>query len=464
MSRDIIQRERIRLLNERGAAGGRFVVYWMQASQRSECNHALEYSILRANELALPLIVFFGLTEKYPEANERHYRFMLEGLRETRASLERRGIAMIVRKASPERGALDLSREAALVVVDRDYLRHTREWRRIAAERMKCPLIEVETNVVVPIAEVSAKEEYAAATIRPKIMKRLGAFLAPLKKVSLKRGSLGIDLPSFDVSDVDSALSKLRIDRGVSAAPGFRGGTSEARKRLRAFIREKLDHFEELRNDPNAGCLSGMSPYLHFGQISSLEITLEIEKSGSRGARAFLEELIVRRELSMNFVYHNESYDSFEALPPWAQRTLLEHEKDHREYVYDARGLESARTHDPYWNAAQDEMRVTGKMHGYMRMYWGKKILEWSRTPWEAYETALRLNNKYELDGRDPNGYAGVAWCFGKHDRPWAERAIFGMVRYMNDNGLRRKFDAGRYVERIERLRRSGGAGRNRLK
>lgn len=458
MTREAVRKERVRPLNDRRAGSGRFVLYWMQAAQRAECNHALEYAIERSNELALPLVVYFGLTEKYPEANERHYRFMLEGLRETAAALEKRGARMIVRRVSPERGAIELSREASFVVVDRDYLRHTREWRRIAALRMKCPLVEVETNVVVPVETASAKEEYAAATIRPRISKQLGAYLEPLAKVALRRDSLGLELPAFDVSDVDAALAALAIDRGVRGAPRFRGGTREAKRRLRAFIRDKLDRFDDQRNDPNADCLSGLSPYLHFGQISPLAVALEVDASRSPGARAFLEELVVRRELSMNFVFYNPHYDSFEGLPLWAQRTLLDHRGDRREYVYGGSELEVARTHDPYWNAAQNEMRVTGKMHGYMRMYWGKKILEWSRTPWEAYETALRLNNRYELDGRDPNGYAGVAWCFGKHDRPWQKRPVFGMVRYMNDKGLRRKFDADRYVERIERLMAKGGA------
>jgi len=197
-----------------------------------------------------------------------------------------------------------------------------------------------------------------------------------------------------------------------------------------------------------------MSPYLHFGQISPLEITLEISKTRSRSKEAYLEELIVRRELSMNFVHYNETYDSYDSIPQWARKTLRAHQKDRRDYLYRREEFEQGKTHDPYWNAAQKEMVVTGKMHGYMRMYWGKKILEWSKTPQEAFETALYLNNKYELDGRNPNGFTGVAWCFGKHDRPWGERAIFGNVRYMNEGGLKRKFDAEKYVEKIRRLER----------
>jgi deoxyribodipyrimidine photo-lyase len=198
-----------------------------------------------------------------------------------------------------------------------------------------------------------------------------------------------------------------------------------------------------------------MSPYLHFGQISPLFIALEVKKTKSPGIEAFLEELIVRRELSMNFVFYNENYDSFEAIPEWAKKTLKTHQKDKKPYVYTLEELEKAATHDPYWNATQKEMVIQGKMHGYMRMYWGKKILEWSKTPEEAFRNTLYLNNKYELDGRDPNGFTGVAWCFGKHDRPWGERPIFGNVRYMNDKGLKRKFDADEYVKMIKNLDKS---------
>jgi deoxyribodipyrimidine photo-lyase len=457
--RHTVQPERIKQLNNRPPAAGRYVLYWMQASQRAEWNHALEYAIARANGLDLPVVVYFGLTARYPEANERHYRFMLEGLADTRAALERRGIALVVRAVpSPDRGAVELARNAALAVVDRDYLRHTRAWRARAARRMHCPLVQVETNVVVPVEETSPKEEYAAATIRPKIGKLLDRFMVPLPMRSPRRDALGMRFESFDVADPDRALARIRIDRSIRALGSPRGGAREAERRLRAFIEKKLPRFADLRNDPNAGCTSGMSPYLHFGQISPLRIALEVAKRGGAGSKEYLEELVVRRELSMNFVFYNERYDSIESLPNWARKTLRERSRDRREYIYDEAAFENAGTHDPYWNAAQDEMRLTGSMSGHMRMYWGKKILEWSRTPEEGYRIALALNNAYELDGRDPNGYAGVAWCFGKHDRPWRRRAVFGTIRFMNAAGLKRAFDADAYVARIERLKSDGRA------
>jgi deoxyribodipyrimidine photo-lyase len=445
----MIQKERIKALNKKEVKKGVYVLYWMQASQRAEYNHALEYAILKANELHQLVIVFFGITDHFPEGNERHYHFMLEGLKEVKQSLEKRGIQMVILHKSPELGAVQLAKRASLAVVDRGYLRIQRQWREVVANQIDCPLIQVESDVIVPVEETSPKEEYAAATIRPKIYKKLNHFLVPLKQTVPAVESLSLDFDSFDISDVGKAISKLHIDRSVQKVSSFEGGTKEARNHLEVFLEGKLGQFPELRNDPTLDYLSHMSPYLHFGQISPLFIALKASETKSPGIEAFLEELIVRRELSMNFVYYNKKYDLFEAVPEWAKKTLGSHKKDKRQYTYTLEELEPAKTHDPYWNAAQKEMVIKGKMHGYMRMYWGKKIIEWSRTPEGAFRSTLYLNNKYELDGRDPNGFTGVAWCFGKHDRPWGERPIFGNVRYMNDKGLRRKFDADGYVKRV---------------
>ena len=446
----MIQKERVRLLNEKSLRKRKYVLYWMQASQRTEYNHALEFAILKANELRQPLIVFFGITDQFPEANERHYTFMLEGLKEVKDSLRKRGIQMVIRHESPEAGALRLATRASIAVVDRGYLRIQRAWREDAFKKMECPLFQVESDVIVPVEETSPKEEYAAATIRSKLKRKLDAFLVPLKEHEPIIDSLSLDFDSFDIDDLEKSTSKLRIDRSVKRVDSFHGGTKEAKSHLEIFLDSKLDRFPELRNDPTLDDASHMSPYLHFGQISPLYIALQVSETGGPGIEAFLEELIIRRELSMNFVFYNEKYDSFEAIPDWAKKTLKNHQKDKRSYLYSLKELEGAKTHDPYWNAAQKEMLHRGKMHGYMRMYWGKKILEWTRTPEEAFRKALYLNNKYELDGRDPNGFTGVAWCFGKHDRPWGERPIFGNVRYMNDKGLKRKFDADGYVKMMD--------------
>ena len=450
--KEMIQKERIKALNKKGMKKGAYVLYWMQASQRTEYNHALEFAILKANELRRPLIVFFGITDHFPEANERHYAFMLEGFREVKQSLGKRGIQMVILHKSPEVGAVQLAKKASLAVVDRGYLKIQKQWRNDAANQMDCPLIQVESEVIVPVEEASPKEEYAAATLRPKINKKVSHFLVPLKQTNPAMNSLSRDFDSFNIEDIGKAISKLRLDRSVKKVNSFHGGTKEGQKHLQIFLETKLDRFPELRNDPTLDYLSNISPYLHFGQISPLFIALKALETKSPGIEAFLEELIIRRELSMNFVFYNEQYDSYESVPDWAKKTLRVHQKDKRQYTYTPEELEMGKTHDPYWNAAQREMVVRGKMHGYMRMYWGKKIIEWSKTPEEAFRVALYLNNKYELDGRDPNGFTGVAWCFGKHDRPWGERPIFGNVRYMNDKGLKKKFDADEYVKMMNKL------------
>ena len=448
----MIQDERITFLNNKPRANGRYVLYWMQASQRAEYNHALEYAILRANELKKPVVVYFGITDSFPEANERHYYFMLEGLREVQRELAARNILLVVRHESPEKGVLALAKDADFVVVDRGYLRIQKQWRSYAAEHLDNALIQVESDVVVPVETASPKEDFSAGTFRPKISKKLDEFLLPLSTNQPAVSSLHLQFDSFDLDDLDAAVSKLNVDRSVPRVNSFYGGTSAAMDLLTLFINKKLDRYADLRNDPTMDYLSNMSPYLHFGQISPLYVALEVQKADKAGSAAFLEEHIVRRELSMNFAFYNSQYDSFQALPAWALKTLNEHRGDLRAHRYTRELWENAETYDPYWNAAQKEMKITGKMHGYMRMYWGKKLLEWSETPELAFETALYLNNKYELDGRDPNGFTGVAWCFGKHDRAWFERAVFGKVRYMNANGLKRKFDADGYVRKIEQL------------
>ncbi len=448
----VIPDARIAFLNNCHIRKGRYVLYWMQQSQRARFNHALEYAIHRANELSLPLVVCFGLTAHFPNAQKRHYRFMIEGLSETKKALNARGIAFVIRIGNPDDVALELSREAAITITDRGYLRIQKAWRARAASNMECPLVQVESDAIVPVEEASPKEEYSAGTFRPKILRRLEEFLLPLAVRMPKKESLGMKIFSEKLDDVETLMDKANIggDDGVTR---FKGGTANALTRLHEFTARQLPYIPDWSNDPSRECVSLLSPYLHFGQISPLEIAMEIRVHPSEGADIFLEELIVRRELAINFVYYNQHYDSYECLPQWARRTLEEHCDDPREYVYTLEELENARTHDPYWNAAQREMLKTGYMHGYMRMYWGKKIIEWSPLPREAFARALYLNNKYQLDGRDPNSFAGICWCFGKHDRAWPARPIFGKVRYMNAQGLQRKFDIEAYVKKIEAMK-----------
>ncbi len=458
--------------------GASYVLYWMQRSQRERCNHALEFAVEQANELGLPLLVLFVLTPGYPEANLRHYRFMLEGIACTAGRIEARGIGFHLRVGDPVEEVERYAEGAALLVGDRSYLKTGRRWRKELASRLRIGYYEVESDAVVPIEAVSEKEEYSAGTLRPKLQRRLFQFLRPLSQIDLLNRFQGIDhgggeqggdgLVSEDPQDVDGLISRLELDDSVAPVDGLRGGEDAAEELLSPFIEEKLAYFDELRNDPAVDYTSGLSPYLHFGQISPLRIALAAMEREDLETEGFLEELVVRRELSFNFTWYDDQYDSLECLPRWARESLEVHEQDFRNPSYSLKQLEEAETHDPYWNAAERELLVTGKMHGYMRMYWGKKILEWTKgsetgkaepgetqlgsAAAEAYRRALYLNNRYALDGRDPNSYAGVAWCFGKHDRAWTERSIFGKVRYMNDRGLKRKFKIDRYVERIHSL------------
>ncbi|MBD3316234.1 MAG: deoxyribodipyrimidine photolyase [Chitinivibrionales bacterium] len=440
---------RRRSLNGNPDRRGNYILYWMQQSQREAWNDALEYAVAEANSRKKPILVAFALTESFPEANARHYVFMLEGLVGVEEALAKRGVGMVVRLGDPRVEIPKLARDAALLICDKGYLRVQRQWRTAVAANVNCPMVEVEGDVVIPVDSASAKEEFSAATLRRKIQPLVSDYLKPLYRIKPKSDSLGIKLDSFDIGRPRVLVSKLKIDQSVPPVNWLRGGTAQARRKLKYFIARRLDRFDELRNDPSHNYQSQLSPYLHFGQISPREVALAVAGTESPGKNAFLEELIVRRELAINFVYHNEHYDRYEGIPEWARQTLAAHARDKRAAHYSARELEEARTHDPYWNAAQTEMVVRGKMHGYMRMYWGKKILEWSKTPQEAFSTALFLDNKYFLDGRDPNGYTGVAWCFGKHDHPWTERKVFGKVRYMNDKGLRRKFDMDGYLAKV---------------
>jgi deoxyribodipyrimidine photo-lyase len=408
-----------------------------------------------ANRRDLPVVVVFGLTDGFPDANLRHYTFMLQGLRETQAALRDRGIRMVVRHQAPDAAALALSHRAALLVADRGYLRIQKAWRKTVAQSAPCRMLQVESDVVAPVDVVSDKEEYAARTIRPRIRRVLERFLQPVRHARTRRSSLNMTFRTFAIGSVPRSLARLRIDRSVPACPNSPGGTSPAKRLLRTFIKREFSGYEETSRDPVRDTTSHLSPYLHFGQISPLYVALQALRAGDACALSrdtYLEQLVVRRELSMNFVEFNEGYDRYTCVPDWARRTLERHSRDARDYVYTPEQLGRAETHDPYWNAAQLEMVMTGRMHNYMRMYWGKKILEWSRTPDEAFNTALYLNNKYELDGRDPNGFAGVAWCFGKHDRAWSERAVFGKVRYMSAAGLGRKFDMNAYIQKVAAL------------
>ncbi|AOY58836.1 deoxyribodipyrimidine photo-lyase [Desulfococcus multivorans] len=457
-----IPQEMIRPMNRRPPSPGDFVLYWMQQSQRAECNPALEYAVETANRHRRPLLVVFGLSSGYPEANRRHYTFMLEGLAETRAALAGRGIHLAIHVGHPPDVALAAGRRAVAIICDQGYLRHQRQWRAEVAGAAACPVIQVDGDAVLPVATLYPKAAYNARILRMKIQELLWAFLYELEEIPLKISSSHIDpadiLNAEDVAldSPDDLLKMIGLD-DLSVPPSlfFTGGTAHAKRRFEDFLHRSLAVYDRHANQPQLDDVSHMSPYLHFGQISPLWLAMKVhavQRDCPEGAAAFLEELIVRRELAVNHVWYAKGYDRYETLPSWARKTLDAHRGDNRPALYGPDELEKAETHDPYWNAAMKEMIHTGFMHNYMRMYWGKKVLEWSETPEVAFERLIRLNNRYFIDGRDPNSYAGIGWIFGLHDRAWKERPVFGKIRYMAASGLERKCDIRAYVRKVDRM------------
>lgn len=439
-------------------AEGDCVIYWMQRSQRAFENAALSFAVRLANDLSKPLLTYFGLYDRYPMASRRAFQFMLEGLAEVGPALSERGIGFLIRREHPATGIVRAASElrASAVVVDEDYLNVGREWRREAARELGVRLIQVDAETVVP-ARVSGKEEWGAYTLRPKIAKLLPECLSePEEPAVLNKWAghpaHGIDLSSVKPMDLASALD---VDQDVRPTPYFVGGASEARRRLRHFIETDLPRYATERNEIGLDVSSRLSPYFHFGQISSLRVALIVETSDAprECIDAFLEQLIVRRELAINLCLYNPLYDRLDAAADWARATLDAHRSDQRKEIYDLEELEEARTHDDLWNASQTELVKFGKVHPYLRMVWAKRLLEWSPTPEEALRRAIYLNDKYALDGRDPNGYANIAWCmFGKHDRPFAERPVFGKVRYMSTSATMRKTRWQDYLNRVRAL------------
>jgi len=441
--------------------GGRYVLYWMQMYKRVESNHALIWAVRQANELGLPVVVYEGLKYYYPWASDRLHTFILEGGEEKRVPFEHLGIRYVfylqANADSPKQTVAALAKQAALVVTDDHPCFIIPEHNRRLAERSDVAVDVVDSNGIVPMSKF-AKEEYAAYTIRPKINKLLDDHMKPLPQEMPRFSSLDLDIDCPDTAvtrdNIVELVAGCDIDHSVPASPLYCGGTANGRKRLSKFIDEILPRYHETRSRPEVDGSSRLSSYLHFGFVSALEIALAVREAEApdEAKDAYLEELIVRRELSFNMTRHNPRYDSLAALPPWAQTTMREHIDDHREFTYTLEQLEAAATHDELWNAAQREMVVTGEMHNYVRMLWGKNVIAWSPSYEIAFETLVHLNNKYCLDGRDPNSYAGILWCFGKHDRPWFDRPVFGTIRYMKSESTGKKFDSRKYIEWVNSL------------
>jgi deoxyribodipyrimidine photo-lyase len=436
---------------------GRCVVYWMQRAQRATGNSALDVAVEVANELQLPAVVFFAPMPFYPHANLRHYRFLMDGIPDIAEGLILRNIGFVLR-AYPDHSLLKFCEETrpAIVIGDENPMRESEGWRVKVAAKIRVPLWTVDADVVVP-SKLLLKEQFAARTIRPRIHALLPQFMVVQKDPRAHvRWTSPPRLGSLSVHE--DFMARWRLDRSVAHASGWHGGSKQALRALNEFVRKRLAAYPEARNHPEVDGTSRLSPYLHFGHIGPQTVALAVERSEApaKAKQAFLEQVIVRRELSVNFVRFNSSYDSMECLEPWAERSLAEHARDRRAVTYSESEMEQGTTHDPLWNAAQKQMVLRGWMHNYVRMYWAKKILEWSPSVSEAYQRAVRLNDRYELDGRDPNGYAGIAWAIvGKHDRAWSNRPVYGKVRYMSLASTRRKFDSKRYMEQIEKLERT---------
>jgi len=434
-------------------ADGKCVVYWMQKAQRVLDNPALEVAIACGNALGLPVVAAFFVIPNYPNANLRHYHFLQQGLHDVAEAMAERGVKFVVRRPSEgdtlEKFLDEVS--AAMLVGDENVCREPERWRAALARKLRVPFFTVDADVVVPSA-IFGKSYVLLHHFRPHLHKQLAEFLAPVKKATVRHEWKG-NLDSYSLKkDITEGFGTL--DRSVGPVDTFTGGTQAGLKRLREFCDHQLKDYDEQRNHPEARGTSQMSPYLHYGHLSPITIALAVKDAVERGNAAqdvadkYLDELIGWRELAVLFCKYNPNYDNWECAEPWAKKTLMAHAADKRPWSYSLQQLENAETHDELWNASQRQMVRDGWMHNYMRMYWAKKILEWSPDAARAFEWAVYLNDKYELDGRDANGYAGIAWAIvGKHDRPWFDRPVFGMVRYMSGESTGKKFDAKRYIE-----------------
>lgn len=453
---DSILYDRVTRLNDSPIrSGARYVLYWSQMNRRVHSNHALAFAAELANERKLPVLFYEGLTCSYPHANDRLHTFILEGVPDTARACARLGIGYEfhprLRRSDPNHRVYTLAAEAVAVVTD-DYPTFVaRQHNSSVPARLDVACFAVDSSCIVPM-KTFERREYAAYTIRPKIRKLLDRYLQPVPPIKVRTKWPGASAPLPRVEDV---VGGSEIDHSIRPVDSFHGGAAQAQKQLRHFLEHNLARYAGTKNEPSEHSTSNLSPYLHFGHISSLEVALAARDYASRHkliAGEFLEELIVRRELAFNFARFTENPASFDNLPEWARKTLADHARDPRDPVYSREQLIAATTYDPLWNATQTEMLKRGKIHGYYRMYWGKKILEWSPTPEAAVDTMVHIHDVWALDGRDPNTYANILWCLGLHDRPWPERPIFGTVRYMSFEGMKRKTDIDAYIREIGQL------------
>lgn len=440
---------RVRKLNQIPTKQGR-VVYWMSRDQRIEDNWALLYALQQATNLKQQLQIVFVLAKQFEGATLRQYQFMIDGLQILSSQANSLGIPFTIEFGLPNDvfKRLHADETIGLLVTDYSPLKIARQWKQAVA-KLPFALHEVDAHNIIPPWVISTKQEYSARTIRSKINRLLPEWLVDFPKIA----PIDVRREKSHPIDWSKVQQSLEVDTSVSPITWLQAGIDAAETQLSNFVANGLEQYSDQRNDPGIDGVSNLSPYLHFGQLSAQRVALLIRNSRhdhSSSAEKFLEELIVRRELAENFCFYNQNYDSTASYPAWAVQSLREHEQDDRPHQYTQEQLELAQTSDPLWNLAQGELLLFGKMHGYMRMYWAKQLLRWTKSVDEAQKIAVYLNDRYELDGRDPNGYAGIAWSLGGvHDRPWPVQPIFGKVRSMSYESTRKKFNQASYAERI---------------
>ena len=439
--------------NDDGAGA---VLYLMQRDQRVNDNWALLYAQQKAKEWNQSLVVMICIDSIFYPKTLRHYDFMMHGLQEVEQNLKKYSIPLYVTIGSLEKESLSFIKKYSigLIVTDFNPLYDHQKALKKMIKSIVIPIYEVDAHNIVPCWITSQKQEYAARTIRPKIHKHLHHYVTEFPKVIKQAITWKHAVPSVDWKAIQK---KLHLDMSILPVDWIKPGEKAGHVLLHHFIEHGLKKYGTLRNDPTEDAQSNMSPYIHFGHIAAQRIALEMSKvQGCKESKdAYLEELIVRKELTDNYCYYNEQYDSVVGAPQWAQETLRKHLHDKREYVYTKKQFEEAKTHDDLWNAAQIELVYHGKMHGYMRMYWAKKILEWTDSPEQAMNIAIYLNDTYSLDGTDPNGYVGIAWSIsGVHDRAWFSRKVFGTIRYMSYNGCKSKFDIQKYIDIMHSIKK----------
>lgn len=444
--------KRVRKLNTLYYSSGP-IVYWMSRDQRASDNWALIYANMLAREKNTHLIVVFTLRKKFTYSTERMLHFMLTGLEEVERNLHEKNIPFVLLHGEPveEVSRFVQKHTVGALVSDFSPLKYNITWKNDLSKKLSIPFFEVDAHNIVPVWTASTKQEFAAYTIRPKIRNHLNEFLDTYPSVDMQDRVKGFNKKN----DWDSIYKNTQKDENVKKLDWIKPGELQAHKKLSEFIKLKLNSYADERNNPTLSAQSDLSPYLHFGHISSQKIALEVSKShvNTKSREAFLEELIIRKELSDNYCLYNVNYDNPNGFPQWAQKTLSEHQTDKREHMYSFEELQYAKTHDELWNAAQLELIHRGKVHGYMRMYWAKKILEWTKNVSDAQRYAIQLNDTYMIDGRDPNGYTGIAWSLGGvHDRAWFDRPLFGKIRYMSYNGASSKFDIQSYISAMNLL------------